>query len=587
MAILDHLLHLSFLNIYLTLFLTVCFFLYRKFFPKQKINFIVLILIIGLLPTLSIFRDGTYRSGDMNTHAIQLIDFYQNLQEGTFIPRWSANLCGGYGCPVFLIVYSLPYYIASFFTFIGFSFLLSTKLTLVVSFVLSGITMYLWAKDEFGKIPGFLASVFYLYAPYHLIDFHFRGSSGEILSFVFIPLLFLFTKKIIETNNKKYFFLLAITVSFLVFSHANTTMICLPLSIGYGVIIWLRKRKNVFKNFSLLFGSIIYGSLLSAFYWLPALEGIRHTWLVKTTFGDFKPIMEYLFSPTLYGLLFQGNESQYRLIIGYFHIPMIIAAVVLLFKSKIEKSLKLLLRYLLLCFIVLFFMLLEISRPVWEHISLLDSFIVVWRLLVPIAFISAAIAGLVTKSISDKRIIGVLCFMIIFSTIPNWANRGMVPFSSEPFLHEPEYYSEYFEEGNPIYETSLLERQPQIKTIIANPPKQPITFLKGKGEFTQLKRTQTEHDYVLYAMTDSIVKENTNYFPGWKVYANNNEVAVNYKDKQNLGKITFEIKKGLYKIQVKYTKTPTIQFAEFLSFVAMLGGVLYIVGFSYVSRKKS
>jgi uncharacterized membrane protein len=587
MAILDHFHHLSFLNICLTLFLTGCFVLYRKFFPKQKIKFVILLLIIGLLPTLSIFRDGTYRSGDMNTHTIQLIDFYQNLKEGTFVPQWSGDLCGGYGCPVFLIEYILPYYIASFFTFIGFSFLLSTKLTLVLSFVLSGITMYLWAKDEFGKKAGFLAAVFYLYAPYHLIDFHFRGSTGEIISFIFIPLLFLFQKKLIESGKIHYFFLQAVTILLILLSHASTTLIALPLVLGYGVVTWIRKDKKQLKDLLISVFSIIYGVLLSSFYFLPALDGIKYTWLSNITFGDFKPITEYLFSPVLYGLLFQGNEGEYRLVVGYFHMTAIVLGIFFLMKNIVSKSLRLLLIYLLICFFILFFMMLEPSKFIWQSISLLHSFMVVWRLLVPIAFISAAIVGIVAKEITNIKIICIACFLLIFSTIPNWSQRAMVPFSTQPFLHEPEYYTEYYEIGNPIFEDNWRKTTPHVREIIAHPPKQPINFLIGKGEFVQLQRTQIAHEYVVNAETNVVIRENTNYFPGWKVYANNKEVTVNYKDKKNLGKVTFELKKGLYNVQVKYTKTPIVQLSELLSFVAILAGIVYILWSSYESRKKS
>ena len=57
--------------------------------------------------------------------------------------------------------------------------------------------MYFWIKDQFGKTAGFVAAIFYLFAPYHLLDLHYRASVGEVLSFVFIPLVFLFARKII------------------------------------------------------------------------------------------------------------------------------------------------------------------------------------------------------------------------------------------------------------------------------------------------------------------------------------------------------------------------------------------------------
>lgn len=577
--------HMSFVNLALAVLVTVCFFLYRRFFPKQKINFLILLLIIGLLPTFSIFREGTYRSGDMNTHTIQLMDFYPNFQEGTFLPRWTANLCGGYGCPIFMIEYLLPYYVASLFHFIGFSFLFSTKLTLVVAFVLSGITMYLWSKEEFGKLAGFVSAIFYLYAPYHLIDFHFRGSSGEVLSFVFIPLLFLFAKRLIEKEKTKNFFFLAITILLIIISHANTTLISLPLMVGYGLVVWMRKKNRKIKDLLFLAGSILYGALLAAFYWLPAMDAVKHTWLIHTTYGDFKPITEYIYSPILYGVLFQGHQGEFRLIVGYFHLAAIVLSVFLLVKNKINKKFTYLLLYFLGAFLLLFFMMLHISEPIWKHISLLHTFIVVWRLLVPIAFISSAIAGIVMTKITNTKIIVLMTLVIIFSTIPNWANRAMVPLPDKPFLNEPEYYTEYFEKGNSVFETSYNKRVYKIAGIISHPPKQPITFINGKGSFVVLKRTHVAHEYAVQVKDSATILENTNYFPGWKVFVNGKEVSINYKNKKDLGRITFELEKGIYKVEVRFTKTRVVFLAEIISLSVALLGILSLLYFYYFYKK--
>ena len=65
----------------------------------------------------------------------------------------------------------------------------------------------------------------YLFAPYHLVDLHFRASVGETLSFVFIPLVFLYSKNLIETKKYKFLILGAISIALLMTSHLATAMI--------------------------------------------------------------------------------------------------------------------------------------------------------------------------------------------------------------------------------------------------------------------------------------------------------------------------------------------------------------------------
>lgn len=577
-------------NVYIALMTTVGLLIYRYIFPKRKINLFFLLIIISIIPILSLFREGTFRAGDLRAHTAQLIDFYYNIQEGIIFPQWAGDLCGGYGCPVYEIEYILPYYIASLFHFVGFSFLTSLKLVLAFSFIASGITMYFWAKEEFGDIPGFVAAIFYLFTPYHLIDLHFRASIGEVLSFVFIPLLFLFCKRLMEKKKIKYFFLEALTVLLILLSHSSTSIITIPLTLIYGVVLWLRlprKEKNIVLFFLPLF-SIVYGILLSTFYWLPALHDVQYTWWRFTTYGDFKPFWDYLFSPIMYGFLFQGHQGEYRLIIGYPQVLFILFAIFLLVKNKIDKKQKLFLIVLLLSFFVLFFMLLSQSNFIWHYITILHTFITVWRLLVPISFITAAIAGIVIKNITKPILIIFICYITINSTILNWGNRKMIPPLANPFITTDAIYTEYFESEKPEFVTEFKKHLNEFDKIIANPPSQPIQFLSGNGKFTQIKKTQTSHEYILQIANNSVLRENTDYFPGWQVKANNIKIPINYEEKKNdsFGKITFALSKGLYLIDVNFTDTPLRGFAKVVSIVSLTCGIFFLLIMRIKNSKK-
>ena len=376
--------------------------------------------------------------------------------------------------------------------------------------------MYWWAKDEFGRIPGFTAAVFYLFAPYHLIDVHFRGSVGEVFSFVFIPLIFLFARRLILTRGRKYFFLEALAVVCILMSHSSTTLVVIPLATGYVLIIWLQNKKRKLREFIFFIASIVYGLLLSAAYWLPALLEVKYTWWSAVSIGDFKPIWQYLYSPVAFGLLFQGHQGEYRLIIGYFQLIMVVIAIILMLQNNVPKGKKALLIYLLLSFFFLFFMMLTVSKPIWQSISLLNSFLMPWRLLVPLSFITASVAALVVMKISNKYLIIVLCFLTITSTVLNWANRKIVPPLNNPFVTADAIYTEYFDKNKSVYIKRMKQGEPNI---FAKQPTTPLKIIKGKGTYVTLERTQILHEYALYAQIDSVIRENIYYFPGWTVFS--------------------------------------------------------------------
>src|SRR5581483_11648273 len=109
-------------NLVIFFSLLISFVLFNIFYPSRKIPPLIIIPIISLLPLVNLLRPGTYASGDLSLHASYLMSFYENLKQGVLIPEWGGKLCYGYGCPTFIFEYNLPFYIASFFHFIGFSF---------------------------------------------------------------------------------------------------------------------------------------------------------------------------------------------------------------------------------------------------------------------------------------------------------------------------------------------------------------------------------------------------------------------------------------------------------------------------------
>src|SRR3990167_9990434 len=114
---------------------------YKKYFV-----FIILIL-VGLIPLLDLFHPGLPITHDGQDHVARIANFYQNLQEGNFIPRWAGNLNWGYGHPILEFLYPLPSYFASLFHFLGFTLVDSVKLVFGISFILSALTMYLFIKE--------------------------------------------------------------------------------------------------------------------------------------------------------------------------------------------------------------------------------------------------------------------------------------------------------------------------------------------------------------------------------------------------------------------------------------------------------
>jgi hypothetical protein len=564
-----------FVSIISSIILGIGLLFYRYIFPKKKIDKLVLLLLVSVLPLISIFRSGTYQSGDLSLHTSFLINFYENLKSYIFLPQWAPDLCGGRGCPIYIFEYISPYYIGSLFHLFGFSFLNSIKIVLALSFILSGLGMYLWLKTEFNERSAFVGSLFYLFAPYHLEDLHFRISVGEVFSFFPLPFVFYFTSVFIKTKQIRYYLLIVFFIIFLILSHSSTTIAILPILIVYASIkIFQSKDKNI-KLFIKFILTIIFAIGISSFYWLPGLIEIKYNWTsLSATIGGFRHVTEFLYSPARYGFLFQGNQGELRLIIGYPHLLAVVLCLLALYKRQISLRY----RYITICFILFFALyflsMMDISEPIIAKLPLVGTFVLIWRLLLPISLITSFLAAIITMNYKNKIFIFFLCIFTIGSTILNWGNRKMVPEIADSYKNEWSMYTEYYVPGNTTYEKRYKDRISLVSTLVLTRDSNSIDILDGKSISESINRTPTKHEYALDVIEDSNIKENTFYFPGWKVIANGEEIPINYENKNGFGLITFQLKKGLYKVDVLFTDTPIRKVGKYVSLLSLIALVL-------------
>lgn len=562
----------------LNLILSTCLFLSLiayKYLFKRKINLLYLLILISILPIISIFRAGTYESGGFSDYLKFAISFYNSLKEGILIPQWDSLRSAGYGSPIFMFMYILPFYIVSFFHSIGFTFIDSMKILLALSFPLSGLSMYVFIKGWFGKVPAFVASIFYLFAPYHLVDLHFRTDVGEALSFIFLPIQFLSAKKIIETGSWKWIIIGAINIILLIMSHQAISLISIFIVATYGVTLWIcNKRKNI-KYLWLFIFSIILGILISTFYWLPIVfEAKNIFWGNYGNVSFIKPLTMFFYSPWKLGLLFQGPNGELSFIVGYIHWIIVIFSIVLLVRSRVKGKLKSILIYLLISFAVTFLMMQEISKPIWDFIPLISKSQFSYRFLLFTSFFSAVMAGIIStvliRSKKGKYVLISLCFIAIISTMLNWGHRRFIPSIDDAYLKKELILS------SPIFEVTIPKWADYTNFTVKNKPISHIDILSGRAEIVEIFRNSIRHNYVIHAYTKTVFRENTFYFPGWNLKINNKSHKIIYDKEKYQGIITFSLPKGIYKVELAYSDTLINKISKTISLLSIFGILMYV-----------
>lgn len=535
--------------------LLILFYVY--IFPRKKPNYLFLLVLISLLPLISLLRRGTYESGDLSYHATAIFSMYNSFVDGNLIPRWGAELYFGYGSPYHIIMYFFPRLLIAIIHLIGIPMLESIKLFLAGTFILSGITMYFFIKEDFGKKAGFFAGVFYLFAPYHFVDMHFRVDLGEMACFALIPLSLLCSLKLFKKQNFLWIALNAVILSLLILSHQAIALIFFPFLVLYSLFLFFTNKLNKKLLFLYPFSWTI-GILLSAFYWMPILlEGGRYTW-THFIFGNsgrisFQNLSDYLYSPWMGGFLFQGPTGHLSFTLGYMHWVIFAFALLLLFKKRLVENKKILL-FFVISFLIFFLMMQKISSPIWEAIPLMHYAQNSSRFLLLLVFFISSIAGIVASHIKSTWIFVLICVFVILSTSLNWGNRRTIPEISSDLYFQKIMAS--FQSTNSVHSYDLpiwanMEKIPLTRLPIAR-----AQIIKGQGKILEIFINTTKHEYVINTNSDSLIRENTLYFPGWMVFVDNKSVPIFYNNPAIPGVITFNVPAGLHLTRVEFKNTP-------------------------------
>lgn len=553
--------------------------IYRFIYPKRKINLFFLLILISILPLISIFRNGDYESGDFNIHIYRMMSFYDSLMEGNLMPSWAAELNATYGNPLFIFNYSLPYYGVSFFHLIGFSFIMSMKIYLALTFFFSGIFMYLWIRKLMrNDLAAFTSSIFYLFNPYHLIDVHFRATLGESTIFTLVPLLLFFLTIYLKEKKIIYLVFISLVSQLLFLAHPLVAGIFLVISVLF--VVSITNIKKNFKNVFLAITSLAFGAIASIYCWFsfilyspyvsPQPGGI--TW-------QFNQFYQIIYAPWRYGFLFQGPKGELAPILGYTQIFVVIITIILLIINKISKKFKLyIVFWLLIIFSILFFMT-QYSKMIWSYFPLL-MMLESNRLLLPIALATSVVAGYFVISFSNNKkgkiFIYVLLLITIGYTILNWGHRRLISEINDAVLRKNVWISTATE--GPTY--FLNNKWADINNLwFLELPNQHLEIIRGKGIVKEIKRTSTQHSYLVDTQTPVIIKENTLYYPGWSLKSNYNTIPI-YPGKRGI--INAKLPKGQQYLELYYRDIPIYALTKIIGGLSFLG-LLFIILLYFIS----
>lgn len=419
-----------------------------KSFIIENINLFVY-LILSIFAVLPLLSNGFFSMHD-DTQVARVFEMGKSLSSGMFPVRWVEDLGYGFGYPIFNFYSVLPYYIGGFLTVGGVDSLIATKIVFVLGIILSGVSMFYFVKGFFGKNAALVASIVYLYFPYHAVNIYVRGDLAELTAYIFLPLIFLGLYKIgssdAKTNLKLYTIISSISLGALIISH-NLSAFMMFIFIFLFMIVSLVYNKNkraLFVSFSLV---LVLGFLLSAFYSIPAVVEMKYTNVLSVVGGGsdyrdhFVCLNQFWDSQWGFGGSAPGCLDGVSFKLGKLNIVLTLLAFgvfILNFKKLKEKRFILVTSFAFLLFSI--FMTLNISAIIWS-IPYMDFLQFPWRFInfigLFISFVTGYLIWQVEFKFKKRAAIGLSLLIIIVTIFMN--AKLFVPQSILPV--ESNYYT--------------------------------------------------------------------------------------------------------------------------------------------------
>jgi len=549
---------------------------------------IIFVLIFSVFTILPFLKSGFFPIHD-DTQVARVYEMAKGLTDGMLPVRWSADLGYGFGYPIFNFYDPLPYYIGGVIELIGLNALLATKIMMVLGVMLAGVSMYLLAKEFWGRPGGVLSALFYMYAPYHALDIYVRGDVAEFWAYAFVPLVFLGLWKIQSQGKWRYVILSAISFALIVVSHNLTALMVSPFLVLFMFYLVLKTRGR--KTTIYFLSAFIIGILLSAFYWLPAILEMQYTNVSSLISGGsnfrdhFVCFSQLWTSPWGYGGSAKGCVDGLSFMIGKYHILLasllfIFAFFALVFRKYFNDFSKEKLTILIIAFLgflISAFFTLQISQPVWEMLRPMAFLQYPWRFLLTTVFFTSFISGSLfwmIEKLVKKRVIVIATIILLSGLFILVSVKFFVP---EKYL---QVNSDYYTNAYALeWTTSRISdeylskdfQRPQNQNGIAN-----FSNLNSKNSklIDVNKKTQVIKLTISAGADEKLILPLA-YFPAWHAYADNNEVSLRENGKGT--EINFP--KGQHELELIFQQTQVELLADLISIagvLALFAGIIHL-----------
>jgi hypothetical protein len=552
--------------------------------PRKLDPPLLLALLIPSFAMLPFVQNaGMPNVADGVIHLLRQVDFDRALRDGALVPRWGADLYGGFGYPLYVFAPPLLAYGVELFHGLGLTMAHALKLCVLLTIELYSVGMFLFMRPKVGAYGALIAAALNVYAPFRLREAIVTGGNyPQFLAMSLFPLILWALDGFITTRTRKYLIASALSYGALILSHVFHALSFTPVIVGY-VLLRLLTTRAPWRVWGLTLLAGVLGLLLSAFFGLPLF--LEQPW-VRATAEAFQQASDFrlrFLSWTRLGALplpLNVNEANAdvpfslglpQLIVGVLGM----ASVVWRLTRKRQPTSWCEPLFLFCVCACSVFLQLPSSLFLWRTIPMLPIAEYPWRFMGISAFALAALGGYSVMLWRDHDVRGVLPTLIIALTLAcafpyTIASRGFwqldTPMSQDVLSYE---------QATGAYGlTTLNEYLPQ--TVQAIPADLPAPLSRAKIDVTSLPpqsiiapahwSPHSERD-TLTLTQPANVRFRIFSYPGWVAYVDGNAAPITTLHD---GTISVSVPAGQHHVELRFETTPTRRISEWVSLLTLI-----------------
>jgi hypothetical protein len=501
------------------------------------------------------FFNGTPSGHDVEFHLYSWLEVMSQWRHGILYPRWAALAHFGYGEPRFVFYPPASWTLGAAISSV-FPWTIASPIYIWIVLVLSGVSMFLLARQWFGQRDATFAAVLYAVNPYHLVIVYWRSAFAELLASSLLPLLLLLVLKAVDGDRRAILplgFLLA--ASWLTNAPAA---VMIHYSLALLVLYFFWKRKSIGIVW-IAAAAVALGTCLSAFYLFPATYEQRWIEIANAVSAGSRPADNFLFIHTT-----DVDHDAFNRIISWVAVLEIILIAVAAATAKVWRDTRrelwmALLAWAVACTVLLF----PLSLSLWKILPKMQFMQFPWRWLLCLSMIFALLATAGFKRWWMRAVVFALSFILV---AVGW-HRIQAPWWDTPAdLREmvDNMYIGAGYEGTDEYtplgaDPSAIDKDAR-KVTVDGPARADIHVLRWDAEDRTFTAQMSAADKLSLRLFS---------YPAWKTEVNGREVKTG--SRPTTGQMLVPVEAGMNRVEIRFARTRDRTLGDWISFATVLG----------------